>query len=336
MNCRDFENNLDGLARGTLMDARSREDALAHERSCARCAARLANERALASGLRALAGTTKDACAPARVEAALLASLRARAASSVARERSLVSESANGAQPAPSEGGARSSFDESVGRSRSSENVRQLSWMKTVAVAALAAAAAVALFMLVPPGVSVPSTKDSVAGNNAAGREQGGAPSGVNQAATGEAGKADETVAGVSGEGWNLANAPAGAGSSTGVGVPVSADGNRGLRAAGGRRAGRAIQAQPANWSSGGRGLAQASSAAGASDVGEITTDFMPLVGGERLGQAEAVHMVRVELPRSALARFGLPVNAEQSSGRVKADVLFGEDGVARAIRFVR
>jgi hypothetical protein len=31
-----------------------------------------------------------------------------------------------------------------------------------------------------------------------------------------------------------------------------------------------------------------------------------------------------------------LPVNAENSDERVKADVLLGEDGIARAIRFVR
>ena len=46
--------------------------------------------------------------------------------------------------------------------------------------------------------------------------------------------------------------------------------------------------------------------------------------------------VVRVQLPRSALARFGLPVNAERAGEPVKADVLLGEDGTARAIRFVR
>ena len=32
----------------------------------------------------------------------------------------------------------------------------------------------------------------------------------------------------------------------------------------------------------------------------------------------------------------GPPVNADAAAGRVKADVLLGEDGIARAIRFVR
>jgi hypothetical protein len=59
-------------------------------------------------------------------------------------------------------------------------------------------------------------------------------------------------------------------------------------------------------------------------------------VQGGRFGQADGGHVVRVELPRSAMASFGLPVNFERAGGRVKADVLLGDDGIARAIRFVR
>ena len=65
----------------------------------------------------------------------------------------------------------------------------------------------------------------------------------------------------------------------------------------------------------------------------EIATEFIPL---GQYAQTEEGHLVRVELPRSALASFGLPVNAEAAGGRVKADVLLGEDGTARAIRFIR
>jgi hypothetical protein len=46
--------------------------------------------------------------------------------------------------------------------------------------------------------------------------------------------------------------------------------------------------------------------------------------------------LVRVELPRSAMASFGLPVNLDRANERVKADVLVGSDGQARAIRFVQ
>jgi hypothetical protein len=67
-----------------------------------------------------------------------------------------------------------------------------------------------------------------------------------------------------------------------------------------------------------------------------VATEFIPLLQGGQFAPAEGGHLVRVEMPRSALASFGLPVNAEAAGGRVKADVLLGEDGIARAIRFVR
>ncbi|HEY0006784.1 MAG TPA: hypothetical protein VGB17_18535 [Pyrinomonadaceae bacterium] len=66
----------------------------------------------------------------------------------------------------------------------------------------------------------------------------------------------------------------------------------------------------------------------------EITTDFMPLAYDT--GALDSGHVVRVELPRSALVSMGLPMNMERANEPVKADVLMGDDGVARAIRFVR
>ena len=70
--------------------------------------------------------------------------------------------------------------------------------------------------------------------------------------------------------------------------------------------------------------------------AGEIATSFIPLSGGRSLAAADSMQLVRVELPRSALVSFGLPMNVERTDERVKADVLIGNDGVARAIRFVR
>jgi hypothetical protein len=67
-----------------------------------------------------------------------------------------------------------------------------------------------------------------------------------------------------------------------------------------------------------------------------IATDFIPLTYGASLSGTDGGHVVRLELPRTALAQFGLPVNAERSGEPVTADVLLGEDGLARAIRFVR
>jgi hypothetical protein len=49
--------------------------------------------------------------------------------------------------------------------------------------------------------------------------------------------------------------------------------------------------------------------------------------------------MVRLAVPRTALAAFGLtPLESPDrvSTGTVLADVLVGDDGLARAVRFVR
>jgi len=70
--------------------------------------------------------------------------------------------------------------------------------------------------------------------------------------------------------------------------------------------------------------------------AGDVTTEFYPLTfsnvpvtGGQ---------LVRLEVSRVALASFGLlPAESLGSRpGTVLADVLVGEDGLARAVRFVR
>ena len=68
----------------------------------------------------------------------------------------------------------------------------------------------------------------------------------------------------------------------------------------------------------------------------EIATDFIPLRYMNAANLQEGGQIVRVELPRSALATFGLPVNMDRYNERVKADVLYGVDGLAHAIRFVK
>jgi hypothetical protein len=68
----------------------------------------------------------------------------------------------------------------------------------------------------------------------------------------------------------------------------------------------------------------------------EVATDFIPVAGGNILGSLDRGYLVRVELPRTALRRFGLPMNEDRAVERVTADVLVGEDGLARAIRFVQ
>jgi hypothetical protein len=66
----------------------------------------------------------------------------------------------------------------------------------------------------------------------------------------------------------------------------------------------------------------------------EIVTGFIPVMLDP--DPLERGRLVRVRMPRSALTAFGLPVNEERFEERIQADVLVGEDGLARAIRFVK
>ena len=74
-----------------------------------------------------------------------------------------------------------------------------------------------------------------------------------------------------------------------------------------------------------------------ANDVNrEIATDFMPLGYLNPATLQDGGQIIRVELPRSALVNFGLPVNMDRYHEKVKADVFIGVDGLAHAIRFVK
>lgn len=68
--------------------------------------------------------------------------------------------------------------------------------------------------------------------------------------------------------------------------------------------------------------------------VEEVYSDFIPLGEGLAQGPMESGHLMRVRMPRSVLPRFGLPVNMERAGESINAEVLMGDDGMARAIRF--
>ena len=68
----------------------------------------------------------------------------------------------------------------------------------------------------------------------------------------------------------------------------------------------------------------------------EVVTDFIAVAGADPSEPIDSPILVRVTLPRTALVKFGLPMNQERSSEFVKADVVLGNDGLARAIRFVQ
>ncbi len=68
----------------------------------------------------------------------------------------------------------------------------------------------------------------------------------------------------------------------------------------------------------------------------EVATDFLPLTHDSDAQPMESGQVIRVQVPRTALASFGLPINIERANEPVKADLLLAEDGSARAIRFIR
>jgi hypothetical protein len=68
--------------------------------------------------------------------------------------------------------------------------------------------------------------------------------------------------------------------------------------------------------------------------VREMVTEFFPLM--EDPPPFERGELLRVSLPASAMRGVGLPVNEDRLTDTVQADVLVGQEGLARAIRFVR
>src|SRR5688572_691510 len=78
MNCQRFENVVSELARGQMMAAEQRSEALAHSDACEDCAARLRDEEVLTRGLQSLAAEMNQLAAPDSVETNLLEAFRAR------------------------------------------------------------------------------------------------------------------------------------------------------------------------------------------------------------------------------------------------------------------
>jgi len=68
----------------------------------------------------------------------------------------------------------------------------------------------------------------------------------------------------------------------------------------------------------------------------EVATDFLPLTYIAGPAASDSGHVVRMNVPRSALIAMGVPMNVERAGELVKADVFVGDDGLARAIRFVQ
>jgi hypothetical protein len=68
----------------------------------------------------------------------------------------------------------------------------------------------------------------------------------------------------------------------------------------------------------------------------EVTTRFYPLPYGSGLDLDEGWGLVRVQVPRASLSSLGVPVSGGSADEMLTADVLVGQDGLARGIRFVQ
>lgn len=68
----------------------------------------------------------------------------------------------------------------------------------------------------------------------------------------------------------------------------------------------------------------------------ESYTEFFPIATNFNRDQLDRGQVIRVQLPRSALFTIGMPVDVNRLDESIKADLVMGEDGVARAVRFVQ
>ncbi len=68
-------------------------------------------------------------------------------------------------------------------------------------------------------------------------------------------------------------------------------------------------------------------------DDAEDANGFIPLPNAEALEPNGDVNVVSVEVPRSAVVAAGILLADDRASEMVKADVMLGSDGLARAIR---
>ena len=68
----------------------------------------------------------------------------------------------------------------------------------------------------------------------------------------------------------------------------------------------------------------------------EVASSFYPLPEADALPPLESAMVVRVQLPLASLQLMGFPVNDEAGADPVEADVLLGQDGLARGVRLIQ
>jgi hypothetical protein len=270
MNCEDFENNVNDLAREQLMDAEARVQALAHCDECASCAKRLADESALSFKLRGLVADVASAEVPVLGER-VLAALRERQAPLILETRPVHSR------------------------------------FRTWAFAATATAVAALILIAIAVGFMRTRPTPSTASF----------PTNTEKQTKPEPKNNDhELVTGIQLIDEPVKKLPSGVGTGH-------------YKRALNRTTASAAPVQVAHKDVAGPSVTVSYSF-------EVTTDFLPVGYGSAPNPGDGGQLVRVELPRSALVAFGVPMNVDRYNEKVKAEVLFGVDGMAHAIRFLQ
>lgn len=67
----------------------------------------------------------------------------------------------------------------------------------------------------------------------------------------------------------------------------------------------------------------------------EPANEFIPVGPWQAIEPMERGSIVRVRMPKASLPAMGIPVSAERWNESIPAEVLLGEDGTMRAVRFV-
>jgi len=254
MNCQRFEQVVSELARGQMMEAEVRTEALGHTEACEHCSARLRDEETLTRGLQLLAGDMESLAAPAEIEMKLREAFR---------ERRVVAPVA-------------------VASSRS-----RYWWVAVAAVLLLAITVAGMWWRSETPQQRIVEKTPP---------KQPEVFSGPGQPAPAPAPKQVDYQAG-----------------------------NRKLK----QQASKPVRRNTANRRASETPVAHHT-------TNEVATDFVPLGDMNAAILQDGGQIIRVKLRRSALVKFGFPVNMDRYNENVNADVLIGVDGMARAIRFVQ
>lgn len=322
MNCQQFTSFIVEAARGQMMDASSRDGAMRHVESCQACAARLAQEKSLTGALRAVALDMKDLSAPARVEAKLLNAFWENLAQQNAR-----ATTTNATPPLYAPVSLTAANTKPVSR----QHARRFAFTATAIAASLVLVLLAALYLRFTRATT-PTPRDVATNSGQI----------VSKATT-----PDKELTAITSPPLASSIEP-----STAPGQRLERekpDAHQGgapqrtatLNLARRHRTPTMIKAQ--HVIDGGQaifeaseGEATASNTLAKSNEAESVTEFISLVADAPAATPlESGQLVRVQVPRAALASLGLPLNAERGNEPVKADVLLGGDGLARAIRFV-